>query len=75
MYISGAGVDSDIATVQKSPMILSSVFPSGTAEARLLRLSTWMVSMRVPSWLKQDTSTARALRDVGMTFQPSRDSL
>ena len=41
--------------IQKSPMILSRPVPSGTG-LRLLRLFTWMVSIRVPSMLKQITS-------------------
>ena len=37
--------------------------------------STWMVCVRVASMLKQTTSIPRVLRDVGITFQPSSDSL
>ena len=59
---------------QKSPMIFSRSVPSGTVSA-FVRLLTWMVRTVLPSTLKQTTSIPRVLRAVGMTFQPSAESL
>ena len=47
---------------------------SGTVSA-FVRLLTWMVRTVLPSTLKQTTSIPRVLRAVGMTFQPSAESL
>lgn len=63
-----------LITTQKSPITFSSEVPSGTGFL-LLRAFTWTPTKRDASRLYAMMSTPRALRAVGITFQPSSDSL
>jgi len=70
--------DGEVATlftmIQKSPMHLSRFVPSGTG-LRLLKALTCTPMNREASIEYAMMSTPRAFLAVGITFQPSSDSL